>query len=76
MAETSRIMDLAAAVRGEVGKAVVGQTGLVDGLLVGLITGGHVLVEGVPGTAKTLARASPGPGRSTPRSSASSSART
>ncbi len=54
MAETSRIMDLAAAVRGEVGKAVVGQTGLVDGLLVGLITGGHVLVEGVPGTAKTL----------------------
>ena len=54
MAERSRIMELAAAVRGEVGKAVVGQTELVDGLLVGLITGGHVLVEGVPGTAKTL----------------------
>jgi MoxR-like ATPase len=47
-------MNLAAAVRGEVAKAVVGQAGLVDGLLVGLITGGHVLVEGVPGTAKTL----------------------
>jgi len=54
MAETNRITDLAAAVRGEVGKAVVGQAALVDGLLVGLITGGHVLVEGVPGTAKTL----------------------
>jgi MoxR-like ATPase len=54
MADTNRITGLAAAVRGEVAKAVVGQTSLVDGLLVGLITGGHVLVEGVPGTAKTL----------------------
>ncbi|MBF4510737.1 MAG: MoxR family ATPase [Aeromicrobium sp.] len=54
MADTGHIMDLAAAVRAEVGKAVVGQAHVVDGLLTGLITGGHVLLEGVPGTAKTL----------------------
>ena len=42
-------------VREEVGRAVVGQRLMVDRLLVGLITGGHVLLEGVPGLAKTLA---------------------
>ncbi|PFG17665.1 MoxR-like ATPase [Propionicimonas paludicola] len=41
-------------VRDEVGKAVVGQNGAVTGLLVGLLVGGHVLLEGVPGVAKTL----------------------
>ncbi len=54
MAQTGRALSMAEAVRAEVAKAVVGQTELVDSLLVGLITGGHVLVEGVPGTAKTL----------------------
>ena len=54
MDETGSVMRLAEALRAEVGKAVVGQAALVDGLLVGLVTGGHVLVEGVPGTAKTL----------------------
>jgi MoxR-like ATPase len=54
MGDTAGITRLAEAVRAEVGKAVVGQPELVDGLLIGLITGGHVLVEGVPGTAKTL----------------------
>ncbi|HEY3214952.1 MAG TPA: MoxR family ATPase [Candidatus Eisenbacteria bacterium] len=39
----------------EVGRAVVGQRAMVDRLLVGLLTGGHVLLEGVPGLAKTLA---------------------
>ncbi|GJM19899.1 MAG: ATPase AAA [Phycisphaeraceae bacterium] len=34
---------------------VVGQRGMVEGLLIGLLTGGHVLLEGVPGLAKTLA---------------------
>jgi MoxR-like ATPase len=43
-----------AAVRGEVAKAVVGQDAAVSGLLVALLCGGHVLMEGVPGTAKTL----------------------
>jgi MoxR-like ATPase len=39
----------------EVGKVIVGQRRLIDRLLVGLLTDGHVLLEGVPGLAKTLA---------------------
>ena len=39
---------------GEMGKVVVGQERLINRLLVGLFTGGHVLLEGVPGLAKTL----------------------
>ena len=39
----------------EVGKRVVGQEAMVERLLVGLLTGGHILLEGVPGLAKTLA---------------------
>jgi len=46
--------DALARVRQEVGKAVVGQNSAVTGLLVGLLVGGHVLLEGVPGVAKTL----------------------
>ncbi len=38
----------------ETGKIVVGQQYMIDRLLVGLFTGGHVLLEGVPGLAKTL----------------------
>src|SRR6476646_3051894 len=38
----------------EVGKVVVGQQSLVNRLLIGLFTGGHILLEGVPGLAKTL----------------------
>lgn len=41
-------------VRAEVGRAVVGQDGAVSGLLIALLAGGHVLLEGVPGVAKTL----------------------
>jgi MoxR-like ATPase len=41
-------------VRAEVGKAVVGQDGAVTSLLIALLCGGHVLLEGVPGVAKTL----------------------
>jgi MoxR-like ATPase len=42
-------------VRTEVGRQVVGQHAMINRLLVGLLTGGHVLLEGVPGLAKTLA---------------------
>jgi MoxR-like ATPase len=42
------------ALRGEVAKAVVGQDGAVTGLVVALLCSGHVLLEGVPGVAKTL----------------------
>ncbi len=38
----------------QVSRVVVGQRAMVDGLLLGLLTGGHVLLEGVPGLAKTL----------------------
>jgi MoxR-like ATPase len=41
-------------VRGEVRKAVVGQDEVMDLMLTSLLVGGHVLIEGVPGTAKTL----------------------
>lgn len=40
--------------RRQMAKAVIGQSDLVERLLVGLLTGGHVLLEGLPGLAKTL----------------------
>jgi MoxR-like ATPase len=43
-----------AAMRSEVGKALVGQKEVVDTVLCALLAGGHVLVEGVPGLGKTL----------------------
>ncbi|MGH2683443.1 MAG: AAA family ATPase [Actinomycetota bacterium] len=46
--------DVLAAVREEVAKAVVGQDLVVSGLLVALLVRGHVILEGVPGVAKTL----------------------
>ena len=39
----------------EVGKRIIGQTQVFDGIFTAMITGGHVLLEGVPGLAKTLA---------------------
>jgi MoxR-like ATPase len=39
---------------GEIGKVIVGQKYMVKRILIGLLTGGHVLLEGVPGLAKTL----------------------
>src|SRR5258708_2754012 len=39
----------------EIEKVIVGQRVMVDRLLIGLMTGGHILIEGVPGLAKTLA---------------------
>jgi MoxR-like ATPase len=41
--------------RAEIGRIIVGQQALIDRLLVGLISNGHILLEGVPGLAKTLA---------------------
>src|SRR3954449_1734394 len=48
--ESAFVSDLTA----EVGKVVVGQTYMIERILIGLLTGGHVLLEGVPGLAKTL----------------------
>ncbi len=45
---------LAGAIKGEIAKAIVGQNDAVDHMLIALIAQGHVLLEGPPGTAKTL----------------------
>jgi MoxR-like ATPase len=52
IAEASALLDRA---RAELAKRIVGQAGMIDGLLMALIAGGHILLEGVPGLAKTLA---------------------
>jgi MoxR-like ATPase len=39
--------------RDEIGKVIVGQTGMIKSLLVGILSNGHILLEGVPGLAKT-----------------------
>jgi MoxR-like ATPase len=52
--EVAAVQDIAERIRGEVRKAVVGQDEVIELLLTSLLVGGHVLLEGVPGTAKTL----------------------
>ncbi len=54
MTDSKRLTTLVEAMRTEIGKAVVGHGEVVDALIIGLVSGGHVLLEGVPGTAKTL----------------------
>ncbi len=49
-----RLRDAVLRVRSELGRVIVGQRAAVDGLLVGLFAGGHVLLEGAPGLGKTL----------------------
>ena len=46
--------ELVSRIRDEVSKVIVGQEKLVDRLILALVTGGHILLEGVPGLAKTL----------------------
>ncbi len=50
--KASRTTDL---IRAEIGKTIIGQGSMIDKLLIGLLANGHVLLEGVPGLAKTLA---------------------
>jgi MoxR-like ATPase len=47
-------VSIASAMRAQIGRAVVGQTDVVDQVLAALFAGGHVLIEGVPGLGKTL----------------------
>jgi MoxR-like ATPase len=47
--------DLAEACKKELARRIVGQAEMIEGLLMGLMAGGHILLEGVPGLAKTLA---------------------
>jgi len=53
-AELTRAVELAAAVRAEIGRAVVGQESVLDEVVAAFLAAGHVLVEGVPGLGKTL----------------------
>src|SRR5260370_36118073 len=46
--------ELRARLHETLGRAIVGQQQVLDGLFIAVIVGGHVLLEGVPGTAKTL----------------------
>ena len=52
--ELGEIRAVADGIRGEVRKAVVGQDDVIELMLTSLLVGGHILLEGVPGTAKTL----------------------
>ena len=51
---TTAVQELVGAIRGEVRKTVVGQDDVIGQFLIALLVGGHVLLEGVPGVAKTL----------------------
>jgi MoxR-like ATPase len=52
ISEESKFVDLLSI---EMGKVIVGQKGLIESLLIALLADGHILLEGVPGLAKTLA---------------------
>jgi len=47
------MIDVINQIRSEVAKVVVGQDKMIDGLLIGLLCDGHILIEGIPGLAKT-----------------------
>jgi len=53
-ARIDHLMRASADMRGEIAKVIVGQQRVVDEMLIALFAGGHVLLEGVPGLAKTL----------------------
>lgn len=53
--DLSELSKSAAAIRKEIGKVIIGQNEMIDMLMIGLLCDGHVLIEGVPGIAKTLA---------------------
>jgi len=52
--DISNIKTLADAIRTQIAKGVIGQTDTLDLMLTALFSGGHILLEGPPGTAKTL----------------------
>ncbi len=48
-------MDVLKSIKKELKKAIIGQEKMIDALLIGLLTEGHILIEGIPGVAKTTA---------------------
>jgi MoxR-like ATPase len=53
LAKTNKVSALHEKVLGELSKAIVGKHEIIEALILALIAGGHVLIEGLPGTAKT-----------------------
>lgn len=53
--QMNRLSSMVSQIRLEINKVMIGQNYMIDRLLIGLFTGGHILLEGVPGLAKTLA---------------------
>lgn len=52
--DLSKIADAVDKIKQEIGKVIVGQANMIDLLVAAILSGGHVLIEGVPGVAKTL----------------------
>src|SRR4249920_402747 len=52
--DLSRLNQSMDGIRNEIGKVIVGQHKMLDLLMIGLLCDGHILIEGVPGVAKTL----------------------
>ncbi|HEB33401.1 MAG TPA: MoxR family ATPase [Spirochaetes bacterium] len=52
--EIAKESQLLAPLKTEIGKIIIGQEDMIDKLLIGLLSNGHILIEGVPGLAKTL----------------------
>jgi MoxR-like ATPase len=52
--DIARHLEKLSRVRSEIGRVIVGQAGVVEQLLIGLLAGGHCMLEGVPGLGKTL----------------------
>lgn len=52
--DLSRLNNAVDSIRNEIGKVIVGQHKMLDLLMIGLLSDGHILIEGVPGVAKTL----------------------
>src|SRR4029079_13305883 len=52
--QLARLVDAIARLRGQVAQRIVGQDDVIDGILTAILSGGHALLIGVPGLAKTL----------------------
>lgn len=53
--DLSQLNEAVEAIRTSLGKVIIGQQSMIDLLIAGILADGHILIEGVPGVAKTLA---------------------
>ena len=53
--DVNKVQNVALTLKYEVGKIIVGQTEMLDQMIIAMLSDGHILLEGVPGIAKTLA---------------------